>query len=371
MPMDTVNVNLITSRLDITKVQYYNPLLVYKTTTLKIDDQVNNIKILPLNVNNYTKSIEALEKANGNDLEAEKAYLNTALGAFFGEDALRACTLLLYKDKPESIKEYLKASRHSFVVLINPYKKESPTDDGLSIYKDDYPKFKSPNTFFVFSTKETELKELFKDKGSTEGKGNIVIYSNGGDNLYLKFISQYLNQASIFHSVNPYGIKLKATPLLDDATIKKLRDARINFYALLNETGLDGVPSFKEGVDLAGTPIDELATLSYIKNETIVELIRVWNKHNRQNSKLSALSLSGIRENAYTASLECLFNRFKSSGLIVDYSSIRLKLKPSPQLQLDLNITITYNYSINAVVLNITTEDIKDYQNSLAQDRSA
>ncbi|WP_210377160.1 DUF787 family protein, partial [Borreliella garinii] len=118
--------------------------------------------------------------------------------------------------------------------------------------------FKMISTFFVFSTKEQEIKELFKNKGNTDKARNIVVYSNNGDNLHLKFVSAYLHQASISHSVNPYGMPLSAAPLVDDNVIGKLRAANINFYSLLNETGLDGMPAFKEGVDLAGNSIDEL-----------------------------------------------------------------------------------------------------------------
>uniref|UniRef100_UPI003AF825EF DUF787 family protein n=1 Tax=Borreliella afzelii TaxID=29518 RepID=UPI003AF825EF len=269
-----------------------------------------------------------------------------------------------YKDKPEELKNYLKAHRHSFVVLINTEGDNS--DDGLTVYKDDYAKFKMSSTFFVFSTKEQEIKELFKDKSNLEKERNIVIYSNNRDNLHLKFISAYLHQASIFHAVNPYGIPLAATPLLDDAAIKKLRDAKINFYSLLNETGLDGVSAFKEGVDLSGKAIDELFTYHYIKNEAIVELIRIWNKNNRQNSKLSALQLSGARDTAYTSAIECLLKRFIDRGLLVKYKDLNLTLSGTKQLKLELSVNITYNFSINDVALVITTQDIVDYQNSLS-----
>uniref|UniRef100_UPI001C0032D5 DUF787 family protein n=1 Tax=Borreliella bavariensis TaxID=664662 RepID=UPI001C0032D5 len=239
------------------------------------------------------------------------------------------------------------------------------SDDGLTIYKDDYSKFKMSSTFFVFSTKEQEIKELFKDKSNLEKERNIVVYSNNRDNLHLKFISAYLHQASIFHSVNPYGMPLATTPLLDDAAIKKLRDAKINFYSLLNETGLDGISAFKEGVDLSGKAIDELFTYHYIKNEAIVELIRIWNKNNRQNSKLSALQLSGARDNAYTSAIECLLKRFIDRGLLVKYKDLNLTLSGTKQLKLELSVNITYNFSINDVALVITTQDIVDYQNSL------
>ncbi|WP_215536846.1 DUF787 family protein, partial [Borreliella bavariensis] len=180
---------------------------------------------------------ETLEKDNGNGQDQfgkEKTLLKTAMSNFFNstEESLKSVVLFIYNDKPEELKSYIKVHRHSFVVLINTEGDNS--DDGLTIYKDDYSKFKMSSTFFVFSTKEQEIKELFKDKSNLEKERNIVVYSNNRDNLHLKFISAYLYQASIFHSVNPYGMPLATTPLLDDAAIKKLRDAKINFYSLLN-----------------------------------------------------------------------------------------------------------------------------------------
>ncbi|MCD2319932.1 DUF787 family protein, partial [Borreliella burgdorferi] len=98
----------------------------------------------------------------------------------------------------------------------------------------------------------------------------------------------------------------------------------------------------------------------------IIELIRIWNKNNRQNSKLSALQLSGARDNAYTSAIECLLKRFVDRGLIIEYKNLSLTLSPTPQLKLELSVNITYNFSINAVALVITTQDIVDYQNSLS-----
>ncbi|WP_418454889.1 DUF787 family protein (plasmid) [Borreliella spielmanii] len=368
MPENTISVSLVDSSIQASKPNYYSPLLVYKTAKIKVNKDAANYKTLSLTVNNYEKEIETLEKDNGNGQDQfgkEQTLLKTAMSNFFNstEESLKSAILFIYKDKPEELKNYLKAHRHSFVVLINTEGENS--DDGLKIYKDDYDKFKMPSTFFVFSTKEQEIKELFKAKGAAEKERNIVVYSNNKDNLHLKFISAYLHQASISHSVNPYGIPLAAVPLLDDAVIKKLRDAKINFYSLLNETGLDGISAFKEGVDLSGKAIDEIFTYHYIKNETIVELIRIWNKNNRQNSKLSALQLSGARDNAYTSAIECLLKRFIDRGLIVEYKDLKLTLSDTKQLKLELSVNITYNFSINAVALVITSQDIVDYQNSL------
>ncbi|WP_418885697.1 DUF787 family protein [Borreliella tanukii] len=369
MPENTISVSLVDSSIQANTPNYYNPLLVYKTAKIKVKKDAANYKTLSLTVNNYEKEIETLEKDNGNGQDQfgkEKTLLKTAMSNFFNstEESLKSAVLFIYKDKPEELKNYLKAHRHSFVVLINTEGDNS--DDGLTVYKDDYDKFKMSSTFFVFSTKEQEIKELFKDKSNLEKERNIVIYSNNRDNLHLKFISAYLHQASIFHAVNPYGIPLAATPLLDDAAIKKLRDAKINFYSLLNETGLDGISAFKEGVDLSGKAIDELFTYHYIKNEAIVELIRIWNKNNRQNSKLSALQLSGVRDNAYTSAIECLLKRFIDRGLLVKYKDLNLTLSGTKQLKLELSVNITYNFSINDVALVITTQDIVDYQNSLS-----
>ncbi|AEL70298.1 conserved hypothetical protein (plasmid) [Borreliella afzelii PKo] len=369
MPENTISVSLVDSSIQASKPNYYSPLLVYKTAKIKVNKDAANYKTLSLTVNNYEKEIETLEKDNGNGQDQfgkEKTLLKTAMSNFFNstEESLKSAVLFIYKDKPEELKNYLKAHRHSFVVLINTEGDNS--DDGLKIYKDDYAKFKMSSTFFVFSTKEQEIKELFKDKGKVEKERNIVIYSNNRDNLHLKFISAYLHQASIFHAVNPYGMPLATTPLLDDAAIKKLRDAKINFYSLLNETGLDGVSAFKEGVDLSGKAIDESFTYHYIKNEAIVELIRIWNKNNRQNSKLSALQLSGARDNAYTSAIECLLKRFIDRGLLVEYKDLKLTISGTKQLKLELSVNITYNFSINAVALVITTQDIVDYQNSLS-----
>ncbi|MCD2332799.1 DUF787 family protein, partial [Borreliella americana] len=337
---------------------------------VKVNKDNANFKILNLNVNNYEQQIETLEKDNGNgepQFGKEKTLLKTAMSDFFNssEKSLKSAVLFIYKDKPEELKKYLKVHRHSFVVLINTQGDNGNSDDGLKVYKDDYSKFKMSSTFFVFSTKEQEIKELFKDKSNAEKARNIVVYSNNQDNLHLKFISQYLHQASIFHSVNPYGMQLAAEPLVDDTAITKLRTAKINFYSLLNETGLDGIPAFKEGVDLAGNPIDELFTYHYIKNEAIIELIRIWNKNNRQNSKLSALQLSGSRDNAYTSAIECMLKRFVDRGLIIGYKDLKLILSPSAQLKLELSVNITYNFSVNSVALVITSQDIVDYQNSL------
>uniref|UniRef100_UPI003B21E869 DUF787 family protein n=1 Tax=Borreliella yangtzensis TaxID=683292 RepID=UPI003B21E869 len=365
MPEDTISVSLIKSSVQANTPDYYKPLLVYKTVKIKVNKDGANYKTLDLTVNNYEKQIQTLEKENGNGQDQfgkEKTLLTTAMKDFFSstEESTKSTVLFIYKDKPEELKNYLKVHRHSFVVLINTEGDNS--DDGLTVYKDDYDKFKMPSTFFVFSTKEQEIKQIFKDKGEVEKERNIVVYSNNRDNLHLKFVSAYLHQASIFHSVNPYGMPLAAKPLLDDGAIKKLRDTKINFYSLLNETGLDGVSAFKEGVDLSGKSIDELFTYHYIKNEAIVELIRIWNKNNRQNSKLSALQLSGARDNAYTSAIECLLKRFIDRGLIVEYKNLKLTLSGTKQLKLELSVNITYNFSINAVALVITSQDIVDYQ---------
>ncbi|UPA09655.1 DUF787 family protein (plasmid) [Borrelia nietonii YOR] len=374
MPQDTISVNLAHSELDINYVSYYTPLLVYKCAKIKLNDSTPKIKILNLNINSFEKQIEALEKEGNNgedEFNKEREYLKKAMQAFFsaGDAGLRSVKLLIYKEGTEAkaIKTQLKDNRYTFVALINTYSSNSDGGDGLTIYKDDYTHFKDPAHFFVFATKESEIKELFKNGTNSKSK-IIVIHSKGEEYLHLRFISKYLHEASIFHAVNPYGLKFSGmSPITDDSITCKLRNANINFYSLLNETGLDGVMAFKEGVTLEGTPIDELFTYHYIKSELTSELIRVWNVNGRQNSKLSELQLSGKRDNAYSAAVECMLKRFIDRNIIVAYSKLKIHISPTPELKLFLSIEITYNHSMNAVLLNITAQDINSYINSLKE----
>ncbi|AHH11524.1 DUF787 family protein (plasmid) [Borrelia coriaceae] len=373
MPQDTINVNLTRQALDIKHVNYYNPLLVYKCSKIKAEEKGSQlkVKILNLNINNFEKQINALEKDGKNgdeDFDKEKEYLNKAIEAFFSsrDQGLKSVKLLIYKEGTESkeIKNQLKKHRYTFVVLINTYK-DTNGDDGLAIYEKDYTNFKDDKHFFVFATKDSEINKLFNSNTNSKEK-IIVIHSKKEEQLHLRFISKYLHEANMFHAVNPYGLNFNGVdPITDDNEISKLRKANINFYSLLNETGLDGVKAFKEGVTLQGTAIDELFTYHYIKYELTSELIRVWNVNNRQNSKLSALQLSGEKDNAYSAAIECMLKGFIDKHIIVSYSNLKIEISPIPQLKLCLSIEITYNYSMNSVVLNITAEDIQSYINSL------
>ncbi|UPA13794.1 DUF787 family protein [Borrelia turicatae] len=373
MPQDTISVNLTHQALDIKHVNYYQPLLVYKCSKIKVNESTPKVKILNLNINSFEKQIDALEKegSNGDDeFNKEKEYLKKAIQAFFssGDAGLKSVKLLIYKDSNESkeIKNQLQENRYTFVTLINTYSNTNDGGDGLTLYKDDYTHFKADKHFFVFATKESEIKELFKN-GSNSKEKIIVIHSKGDENLHLRFISKYLHEASIFQAANPYGLKLSGMePITDDDTISKLRGANINFYSLLNETGLDGVAAFKEAVTLEKTPIDELFTYHYIKYELTFELIRVWNFNGRQNSKLSALQLDGKKDNAYTTAIQCKLKSFIDKGIIVSYSDLSVKIEPSPSLKLLLSLNIVYNFSMNSVLLNITSQDIGDYLNTLS-----
>ncbi|UPA18854.1 DUF787 family protein [Borrelia puertoricensis] len=374
MPQDTISVNLVHSKLDINYVNYYTPLLVYKCSKIKVNTTTPKIKILNLNINSFERQIDVLEKEGSNsddEFGKEKEYLKGAIQAFFsaGDSGLKSVKLLIYKEGTESkaIKSELKDNRYTFIVLINTYVNNSDGGDGLVLYKDDYTHFKDDKHFFVFATKESEVKELFKDGANSKSK-IIVIHSQGDAHLHLRFISKYLHEASIFQAANPYGLKFSSLePITDNDTISKLRNANINFYALLNETGLDGVKAFKEGVTLEGAPIDEIFTYHYIKYELTSQLIRVWNFNNRQNSKLSELQLSGKRDNAYSAAVECMLKRFIDRGVIVAYSNLKTQISPTQALKLFLSVEITYNYSMNAVLLNITAQDIQNYLNSLKE----
>ncbi|AHH04243.1 Hypothetical protein BHY_1292 (plasmid) [Borrelia nietonii YOR] len=371
MPQDTISVNLTHSTLDIKHVNYYEPLLVYKCSKIKLNTTTPKVKILNLKINSFEKQIETLEKegSNGEDeFNKEREYLKKAMQAFFsaGDAGLRSVKLLIYKEGTEAkaIKTQLKDNRYTFIALINTYASNSDGGDGLTIYKDDYTHFKEDKHFFVFATKESEIKELFKDGTNSKSK-IIVIHSKGEEYLHLRFISKYLHEASIFHAVNPYGLKFSGmSPITDDSITCKLRNANINFYSLLNETGLDGVMAFKEGVTLEGTPIDELFTYHYIKYELTSELIRVWNVNGRQNSKLSKLQLSGEKDNAYTTAIECMLKSFIDRDIIVSYSNLHIVIESNPKLKLLLSINIVYNFSMNSLLLNITSQDIKDYLNT-------
>ncbi|QBK63989.1 DUF787 family protein, partial (plasmid) [Borrelia miyamotoi] len=107
MPQDTINVNLIHETLDIKYVNYYAPLLVYKCAKIKLNESTPKVKILNLNINNFEKQINTLEKegSNGEDeFNKEKAYLTKGIGSFFssGDTGLRSVKLLIYKDSNES-----------------------------------------------------------------------------------------------------------------------------------------------------------------------------------------------------------------------------------------------------------------------------
>ncbi|QTL84029.1 DUF787 family protein (plasmid) [Borrelia miyamotoi] len=369
MPQDTITVNLIHETLDIKNVNYYQPLLVYKCAKVKLASSTPKVKILHLNINNFEKLIDTLEKEGSNDeteFNNEKAYLKRALCAFFsyGDAGLRSVKLLIYKESTaaQAIKTELIQNRNTFITLINTY--SSDGGDGITLYKDDYTHFKDDKHFFVFATKESEIKSLFIDATNTKSR-IIVIHSKAEEHLNLRFISKYLHEASIFHAANPYGVKFSGMhPITDSDTISKLRSANINFYSLLNETGLDGIPAFKEGVTLDGSPIDEIFTYHYIKYELTSKLIHVWNFNNRANSKLSSLQLNGKRDNAYTTALECTLKTFIDQGIIVSYKDLSTKINPSTNLDLSLSVGIIYNFSMNSVTLNITSQDIGDYLNT-------
>ncbi|WP_445436440.1 DUF787 family protein [Candidatus Borreliella tachyglossi] len=352
MPQDTINVNLIDSAVKPNSISYCSPLLIYKSDVLSEGHLV-------LNTSSFKENIEELPKAK--DLVSEdhqkakiileqKTFLATSCSDFFGEAGLGSLSLYIYKDI-KNLVAYLEKHAHTFVVFV---------DKVEETLKSDYEAIKALVQFSVFASKTKELPDFLKKKVASQRDGIIVVYVND-DNLHLKFISKYLHQASIFQSVNPYGITLKGNPIYDANLISALRKDNINFYSLLNETGRDGVLALKEGVDFAGNPIDEVFTYYVLKTEATRELIRIWNRNNRQNSKLSALNIEDGKPNAYTAGLECLFKEFKERGLIVSYGDIKLKIVTTNGLGLNLSIRVKYNDSFKSVVLNISSDDINDY----------
>ncbi|AYE36827.1 hypothetical protein DB313_04835 (plasmid) [Borrelia turcica IST7] len=352
MPQDTINVNLIENKVKLNDVGYYNPLLIYKSDCLSEGHFV-------LNVSGFKDSIASLklrqeissDESRKKTAETQRTLLAKSFSALFASEGLKSVDFYIYKDIKE-VAKYLREHVHTFVVFV-----DEVADDAL---KSDFEALEGLSKFMVLSTKSKDLPKELKDKNASELDGVILVYVGDNEHLHLKFVSKYLHQASIFHSVNPYGITLKANPIYDATLISSLRKNNINFYSLLNETGRDGVLAFKEGVDVAGNPIDEAFTYHLLKTEATRELIRIWSRNNRQNSKLSQLKVKE-GNNAYTAGLECLFKGFRDAGLIVSFSDIKLELKASSGLALDLSIRVKYNDSFKSVILNISSDDINDY----------
>ncbi|MCD2401458.1 DUF787 family protein [Borreliella bissettiae] len=351
MPKDTISISLVQNRLAFNNINYYSPLLIYKSNVLAS-------KHLALSITNLEDLLEKLEiqKTQESDSSKKKiaeeqiGALKKSMGDFFGQEGLKSVDFYVYNQIKE-IKDFLKSNLHPFVVFVNQ------SEDTIS---SDFEEIRKICNFIVISAKDGNLPNFLKGKDKSELKNVIAVYA-GNQNLHLKFTSVYLHQASIFHAVNPYGMILNSVPVYDDFLIDSLRKSNINFYSLLNETGNDGILAFKEGVSLSGDPIDEAFTLFYIKNEAIKELIRIWNKNNRANSKLGALNLDGSLPNEYTAGLECFFHELKQKGLIVSYKQIKLKVNSSEGFSLSLEVALKYNDSFNSVNLVITTQEINEY----------
>nr|WKT13948.1 DUF787 family protein [Borrelia sp. BU AG58] len=352
MPQDTINVNLIENKVKLNDVGYYNPLLIYKSDCLSKGHFV-------LNITEFAESIASIglvkefssDETQKKTAETQRTLLTNRFSSFFTSEGLRSVDFYIYQDIKEVVK-FLQKHVHTFVVFL-----EEPSEDSL---RSNCEALESLSRFVLLPTKSKDLPKGLKDKNAGKLDGVILVYVNDNDDLHLKFVSKYLHQASIFHSVNPYGITVKANPIYDASLISSLRKNNINFYSLLNETGRDGVLAFKEGVDLAGNAIDEAFTYHLLRTEATRELIRIWSRNNRQNSKLSQLKI-GEGNNVYTAGLECLFKGFTDSGLIVSFSNIKLELKASSGLALNLSIRVKYNDSFKSVVLNISSDDINDY----------
>ncbi|UPA18986.1 DUF787 family protein (plasmid) [Borrelia puertoricensis] len=352
MPQDTISVNLIEDTVRLHSIGYYNPLLIYKSEVLNEGHFV-------LSVSSFKETLESIEiKEEFKALEdqvnlasLQREFLAKSFSDFFNAEGLRSFNFYLYKDK-DTIVKFLKKNIYPFVVFVDMVKDS---------FKEDFHEIGKLTKFVVFSTNSEHLPEFMEVLPVSQRDRSIFIYDSGEDNLHLKFMAKYLHEASIFHATNPYGITLRAKPIYDATLIGHLRRSNINFYSLLNETGRDGVLAFKEGVDCSGRPIDESFTYYFLKNESTRELIRIWNRNNRQNSKLSQLKFADGRPNAYTAGLECLFKEFKERELIVSFGDIKFGLKADNALGLNLSIRIKYNDSFKSVVLNISSDDINDY----------
>ncbi|UPA12650.1 DUF787 family protein [Borrelia venezuelensis] len=352
MPQDTISVNLIEDTVRLHSIGYYNPLLIYKSEVLNEGHFVVSVSSSKETLKSVGIREEFEASAEHVNLAiVEREFLAQSFSDFFNSEGLRSFNLYLYKDI-NTIVEFLKKNIYPFVVFIEMLRE---------IFKRDFDKISELTKFVVFSTNIDRLPEFIEVLPVSQRDKAILIYDSGEDNLHLKFMAKYLHEASIFHATNPYGMTLRAKPIYDATLISHLRRSNINFYSLLNETGRDGVLAFKEGVDCSGGPIDESFTYYLLKNESTRELIRIWNRNNRQNSKLSQLKFADGRPNAYTAGLECLFKEFKERGLIVSFGDIKFGLKADNALGLSLSIRIKYNDSFKSVVLNISSDDINDY----------
>ncbi|AYE37005.1 hypothetical protein DB313_05760 (plasmid) [Borrelia turcica IST7] len=360
MPQDTIKVNLVDNALQMNVINYYRPLLIFKSevldgVALMLTSQAYEDDILNLKMISSISSDQSKQQTAKN----ERGLLTRAVKDYFDEGGFKSLDILLFKDIKE-VKAYLKVNLHPFVCFVNPCEDKNTTDITSLV---------NPNNFIVFSKTSRDLPTALKSKKGRQLENLILFYNKETtnkegaseyDNTHIKFISQYLHQASMFHATNPYGIRIKAEPIITDTElISSLRGSNINFYTLLNETGYDGILAIKEGVDLAGRPIDEIATYAYIKNKATEELIRIWNANNRSNSKLSTIQLEGASPNVYTSALEVLFKRFKDNGLIFSFSDIKFKIEPIDNaLRMSLSVMIQYNHSLNTVELKITAEDI-------------
>lgn len=370
MPRRTFDVHLKVDRTIYKTQEYYRPILIYLTSKIKIKNTTNKYDLYGLNIYNYFNMLEALEKKNGDDDEfnAEKDGLVQAMSAFFsaGDNGLRSANLIIYEEQAgaQKIPEYLNEEANYFTVFINTFKKDDNSGgDGLTIYKDHFNHFeRAKDRFFIFATKEDEIKELFKN-GNKPKDRVIVFHSRGDEYIHLRFVAKYLYEASIYHAVNAYGIHFSGVTTLKDSTvIDKLRKANINFYAQANEDDLYSPGMTKEGVTLSGMSIDETFTYDYIKHECMRLLMTVWNNNFRQNSKLSSAQLEGTRDNVYTAAIDTLLLRFKQRNLIVDYERLSFIISPANNaLKYILEVRITYDASVNSVLLNISTEDASTY----------
>ncbi|ASQ29661.1 hypothetical protein CDQ96_04445 (plasmid) [Borrelia miyamotoi] len=351
MPQDTISVNLIEDTIRLERIGYYNPLLIYKSDILSEGNFIFNISNFEESINSLAIRQDLESDAKKSIAVSQREFLLASSNNFFEVGGLRAFNLCIYEDIGTVI-EFLKKNIYPFVAFIDDIKEDFALD---------YNAIKSLTKFIVFSIKSKNLPNFLESMPPVQRDGIIIAYDKYNDNLHLKFTAKYLHEASIFHAVNPYGMTFKTKPIYDATLINELRKNNINFYSLLNETGRDGVLAFKEGVDLSGMPIDEAFTYYLLKNESTRELIRIWNSNNRQNSKLSQLRFKEGKFNAYTAGLECLFKEFKERGLIISFGDIRFKLKADDVLGLGLSIRIKYNDSFKSVILNINSDDIKDY----------
>ncbi|QMU99835.1 DUF787 family protein, partial (plasmid) [Borrelia sp. A-FGy1] len=128
MPKDTIKVNLVDNAIQMNVINYYRPLLIFKSEVL---DGIS----LSLTSNAYedrVASLKMISSVSGDTgkqqiAKSEKNLLKDAAKDYFNENGFRSLDILIYKAIKE-VKEYLLVNLHPFVCLINPCEEKHTAD---------------------------------------------------------------------------------------------------------------------------------------------------------------------------------------------------------------------------------------------------